>query len=199
MVGTAYGVILNDRDERAELAGAFAAPPYGAPPVAPVLYIKPRGTFAFDDAPVTIPAGLASLTAAATIALVLGTDGTIAGARLALDVSEPHASYFRPAVRERCRDGFLPLGAAGACPGDQAVIVTSINGAQAHSWSLERLVRPVVALVAEIADFMTFAPGDLLMVGLAGDAPTVVAGDRVEARCDGLPTLSALFVAEDRS
>ena len=46
VLGTVYGVILNLRQELAALGEAMEKPPYGKPPKAPVLYIKPRNTLA---------------------------------------------------------------------------------------------------------------------------------------------------------
>ena len=46
IAGTAYGVALNDREQRMRLAAAFEGPPYGKPPQRPVLYIKPRNCLA---------------------------------------------------------------------------------------------------------------------------------------------------------
>lgn len=193
---TVYGVVLNDQAERDALASAFTAPPYGKPPQAPVLYIKPRGTFADDSGRVPVPASAPALILSATLALVIGRDGRPVGGRLALDVSEPHADYYRPAIRERCRDGFLPLGKPGPLPAGAETIVTSINGREAHRWSLDRLVRPPSALLADIGAFMTLGDGDLLLVGLPGDAPRAVVGDRVEVRCQGYPPLIAMLVKE---
>ncbi|WP_174279659.1 fumarylacetoacetate hydrolase family protein [Sphingomonas bacterium] len=194
--GTAYGVILNDQVERDALEPAFHAPPYDAPPRAPVLYVKPRPCLSVDGAAVPVPAELAAVTVAATIGLLFGDHGA-AAACLALDVSEPHRSYFRPAIRERCRDGFLPLGAFAAVPADlDQPIVTRINGVVAHRWSLARLVRPVARLVADIAAFMTLAPGDLLLVGLAGDAPVAKVGDTVEVAMPGFELLRTRLTAE---
>lgn len=204
--GTAYGVILNDRIEREALDAAFHAPPYGRPPHAPVLYIKPHGCFSPDGAPVPVPADLERVTIAATIGLLFGgngfgdADGVPVACCLSADVSEPHASYYRPAIRERCRDGFLPFGAFGPLPSDFASpITTSINGEVVHRWSLERLVRPVSQLIGDIRAFMTLGPGDLLLVGLAGDAPTARVGDAIEITMRGLAPLRTRLIAEARA
>lgn len=183
--GTAYGVILNDRAERAALADAFASAPYLAPPRAPVLYIKPRNTFAHHGARVPLPPDLPRVIVAATLALVIREQGRVDGARLALDIVEPHASHYRPAVRERCHDGFLPLGSPGPAPHGGETIVTLVNGAEVHRWSLDRLDRSADTLLADVRAFMSLLPGDLLLLGLAGDAPAAGVGDRVEVRCDG--------------
>ena len=44
--GTVYGVALNDPADIAALGEAVHQPPYKTPPQAPVLYLKPRNTWA---------------------------------------------------------------------------------------------------------------------------------------------------------
>lgn len=209
IAGTVYGVVLNDRDERGKLAGAFSEPPYKAPPKAPVLYIKPRNTLGVSGAPVALAPDLEEVEVAATLGLLFGRDAAkcdtalalahVAAVCLALDVSEPQANYYRPAVRQRCRDGFLPLG--GFTPFDPALlageIVTDIDGAEAHRWPLSRLARDAATLIADISDFMTLAAGDLLLIGLPHDAPRVTAGQRVRVTCQSLAALESHFVRED--
>src|SRR4051812_17788573 len=104
--GAAYGVALNDRLQLDQRAADFLEPPYGAPPRAPVLYIKPRNCFGFGGAPTPVPAEWGEVEAAPTIALLFAralaqaepaeVRAAIGGACLALDVSEPHQSYYRP-------------------------------------------------------------------------------------------------------
>lgn len=206
IAGTVYGVVLNDAYERAQIGEALRAAPYHAPPVAPVVYIKPRNCFRFDGAAVQLSPDVGDVVVSATIGVEFARDcgrgddpiAAIGAARLALDLSEPEANYYRPAIRQRCRDGFLPLGAAGPWRGEpeNLEIETRVNGAVAHRWSLSRLVRPLDALVRDLASFMTLQAGDLLLVGLAGDAPRARRGDVVEARCDGYPSVSVRVESE---
>ena len=53
---TVYGVLLNDRATVERLSAQFDSAPYKAAPKAPVLYIKPRNTFAGEAAVVAVPA-----------------------------------------------------------------------------------------------------------------------------------------------
>ena len=55
-LATVYGALLNDRATVERLTPQFDSAPYKAAPKAPVLYIKPRNTFAADGAAVEIPA-----------------------------------------------------------------------------------------------------------------------------------------------
>lgn len=192
--GTIYGVVLNDANERSAMADAFTADPYKAPPLAPVVYIKPRLCATSGGAPVPLPAGQSVLNVAGTVALLFGRDATAVGedealsyvsaACLALDVSLPSADYYRPAIAERCRDGFLPLGMTGDVQLPDEV-VTLVDGVEVHRWSLDRLVRSPAKLVAELSSFMTFQAGDLLLIGLAGDAPRAIVGQHVRVEASG--------------
>jgi len=200
IAGTVYGVVLNDQLQRAALAEAFTQKPYAAPPRAPVLYIKPRNCWRFAGAAVPVPDDLAEVEVAATVALMFGDANSVpVAAALALEVCEPHASFYRPAIRQRCRDGFLPLGEFGAydLAGLAAhPIVTLVDGVAAHSWSLARLVRDVPSLIAAVNDFMTLENGDVLLVGLPADAPRVAPGQGVRVAHRALPALQARFERE---
>ena len=201
--GTAYGVVLNDSDEVARLSVQMSEKPYEHPPVAPVVYIKPRTCFAPWSAPVTLDADIAEVSIGATVGVLFGRDATritpeqarahIASACLAIDVHVPHGSYYRPAIAQRCRDGFLPLGAFDRLPESIGPIVTSVDGREVHRWSLDRLVRPIEQLIGELSDFMTLRAGDLLLIGLPGDAALTGSGRAVTVSAEGLPTLSTRF------
>ncbi len=206
--GTVYGAILNDREEHTLLEGAFTEPPYKVPPRRPVLYIKTRNCLVSDNARVPVPADLARVEAAATFGLLFTRDACrvaatdaldhVGGICLALDISEPQESYYRPAVRQRCRDGFLPLGhltefSAALLDGD---IETRVDGEMAHAWSPKRLVRDAATLIADISAFMTLAAGDLLLIGLAHDAPRLAGGNHVAVSAPGLPGLSVQLRGE---
>ena len=205
IAGNIYGVVLNDRPQLAQMAGDFAMPPYRKPPEAPVLYIKTRNCLASGGSDIVLDADLAQVEIAATLGLSFGRVATkisrqkafdcVAGACLALDIGEPEASYYRPTVRQRCRDGFLPLGDFGTFDPKLlgAAIGTSVNDTTAHAWSAERLARDAATLIADISAFMTLAAGDLLLIGLPHDAPRAGPGDRVQVACAGLSPLSIRF------
>ena len=191
--GHIYGVVLNDREERARLEPQFAQKPYAAPPQAPVLFMKPRGALTAHR--VSVEPGR-QMVASPTVALIFGRDasrvargevaGCIAATALAVDFSLPQANYYRPSVSERSGDETLLLGAFAA-PVLPNKITTFIDGKEAHGWSLDRLVRPVDELVSDLSAFLTLKAGDILMIGLPGDAPTMGAGQSIRVEADGLP------------
>ncbi|KQW38025.1 fumarylacetoacetate hydrolase family protein [Rhizobacter sp. Root404] len=208
--GTVYGTLLNHADALAALGDAVHAPPYKAPPQAPVLYIKPRNTWVADGDAIVVPAGVEALEIGATFGLVIGRAACrvgeaealqfVAGAVIVNDVSVPHASYYRPSLRLKARDTFCPIGAmvplAGLGALDALAITVEIDGEVVHRAGTAGLIRPVARLLAEVSAFITLAPGDVLSVGVAAGAPRARAGQRVRIAIDGLGTLTNPLVAE---
>ncbi|HPU54525.1 MAG TPA: fumarylacetoacetate hydrolase family protein [Burkholderiaceae bacterium] len=212
-VGTVYGVLLNYRGAIEALGAAVHEPPYKGPPRAPVLYIKPRNTHRPDGAVVRVPDEAPELEIGAVLGLVIGRTACrvapadalsyLAGYTALLDVSVPHAVFYRPSIRFRARDGFCPIGPAiTACgPGldpDDMTIRLFIDGTLCQQTSTSQLVRPVPQLLAEVTDFMTLSPGDILMVGIPVAAPQARAGQSVAVEIDGVGRLQARLAAADR-
>ncbi|WGS46448.1 fumarylacetoacetate hydrolase family protein [Burkholderia sp. JSH-S8] len=210
-IGTVYGALLNERAALDALGDAVRQPPYGRPPQAPVLYIKPANTHAADGAAVVVPAGVDTLEIGASVAVVFSRRATrvaaahaldyVHGFTLASDVSVPHPDYYRPAVRYKCRDGFCPLGPAIVPPGaladvDAIGVTVRIDGHVAQAASTATLVRPVRQLIADVSAFMSFDAGDVLLLGVPGGAPRAKAGSRIEIAADGLGTLRHDLIAE---
>lgn len=194
--GTAYGIALNDGAQLRALDPVFHEKPYGRPPGAPVLHVKSGPCIVRGGADVVVPQGAEGLVLGATIALQRTATG-FGAARLALDLAVPHESFFRPAIGELGRDGFLPVGDARALPMgvEDLEIVTTINGREAHRWALSRLHRGVRALIDDVAAFMSLLPGDMLLAGTAGDAPLGRPGDRIEVTAAGFPALAVTLRA----
>ncbi len=195
--GTAvYGVALNFRAELVRLGDQLHRDPYKNPPAAPILYLRPRNTWNVSAAPVRIPANVPALKMAGTLGVVIGPVPNQPAGYLAVnDVSIPHESYYRPAIRQRCRDGFCVIG-SDVIEKPPAEIRTSINGELRTRANIADLVRPIDRLIADIGEFLTLMPGDILLVGEPADAPLAKPGDRVRIDIDGLPPLENQVVSE---
>ncbi len=203
--GVVYGALLNHRSALAQIGAAANQPPYKAPPVAPVLYIKPRNTLALSGDMVRIPAGTPELEVGACLGLVIGRTACkvaedraldyVAGYLIVADVSVPHESFHRPSIRYKARDGYCPLGpavierAAVANP-DALTIRTYLDGALVQSMSTADSIRSAARLLADVTEFMTLSPGDVLALGAAAPAPRVRTGQTVSIEIDGLGSLS---------
>lgn len=206
--GRVYGALINHRTVLALLGAAVNEPPYQGPPLAPVLYIKPGNTLAHDRAVVTVPHGVAELEVGASLGLVIARTACrvseqaaleyVAGYLIVNDVSVPHEGYYRPSIRHRARDGFCPLGprvvARDAVPDPDALgIRVTVDGALRQAYSTADLLRPVRRLLADITEFMTLSPGDVLAAGTAAPAPRVLPGQRVRIEIDPIGVLDNSF------
>ena len=210
-LATVYGAQLNDRATVERLTPQFDSAPYKAAPKAPVLYIKPRNTFAADGAAVEIPAEPGEVRIDATIGLVIGRAATrvsvdqamghVAGFVVVSDLTLPHENYYRPAVVQRNRDGFCPMSRLfrdqAGFDLDNATLSVTINGERAYERSFATLVRPAAQLIADVTEFMTLAVGDVLLLGPGEGSPVARAGDRIKITVPGLGELSH-GVAEEK-
>lgn len=209
--GTVYGTLLNYRGALAALGDAVNEPPYKAPPKAPVLYIKPANTLSEPGAPIVVPHDAGSLEIGASLAVIIGRTACrirperalehVAAYTIANDVSVPHESYYRPSIRFKCRDGFCPIGPpverARVANPDALAVRVFVDGVLAQQNTTGNLIRPVAQLIAEITDFMTLSPGDILLTGVPEDAPRARVGQRVSIEIDGLGRLENFLVPEN--
>ncbi len=208
--GVVYGTLMNHRDALAALGGAAHELPYKAPPRAVVLYLKPRNALVGpgDDMPVGDDGE--EVEVGSSLGLVIGRVACrldeadaldhLAGYTIVHDVSLPHTTYYRPQVRLKARDRSCAIGPrVVACRdvGDpQALRVrVFVDGDRVLEQGLSSLVRSPARLLAEVTEFMTLSPGDILMVGVGPGAPRVRAGQHVATEIDGLGRLDNRFVA----
>ncbi|MFS0574715.1 fumarylacetoacetate hydrolase family protein [Sporosarcina sp. 179-K 3D1 HS] len=202
--GTIFGTALNYKGALEQLGDAVNEKPYNAPPIAPILYIKPANTYNRSGGVIPMPEGMNELEVGACLGLVIGKQATkvaeaealeyIAGYTVVNDVSVPHASIYRPAVQHKSRDGFCPVGPwiverdAVENP-DRLGIRVFINDEQRQENTTANLIRPISRLLADVTEFMTLSAGDVLLVGIPEQAPRVQVGDSVRIEIEGVGIL----------
>ena len=210
--GTVYGTLLNEKAALAALGEQVHAAPYKAPPKAPILYIKPRNTWLDSGDSVVVPSDAPELEIGATLGVVIGRAAShvtvaealdyVAGYTVLNDISVPHASFYRPSIRFKCRDGFCPISpvtpkAAVADP-DQLLVTVALDGVVVQHTSTANRVRSVAQLLADVTEFMTLHPGDVLSIGVAAGSPLARAGQQVRIQIEGVGVLENSLVAEER-
>ena len=206
MKGTVFAVALNHQSQREAWREAFEKAPYNTPPKTAVWFIKPHNTVIRTGDPIPFPQGETVLSGA-TVALVVGKTARnvpvdeaaeyIAGYALANEVSLPEESFYRPAIKAKCRDGFCPIGALSAVRNvDNLTIITEINGREADSWHTGDLQRNAAQLLSALSEFATLNPGDAILIGTPHSRVTLRPGDRVRILADGFPALENPVVAE---
>lgn len=198
--GTVYGVVLNDHASVRKIGDALAAAPYKGAPKAPAMYIKPANTRVAESVTVNLPKGAKNVEVGATVGLVMGRAAAcltranaldaVAGIVLAGDLSLPHDSYYRPAIREKCFDGSLPIGSIKPLVDlSNLVITTEIDGKIVEQRSLADLVRDPAQLLVDVSEFMTLSQGDVLLLGVSYMAPQAAAGSQVKISAEGVGSL----------
>src|SRR6188768_767999 len=210
--GTVYGVLLNHRDALAALGDAASQPPYKATPKAPVLYLKPRNTLVAPGAPIRIDDPAGELEVGAALGIVVGRTAShvaeadaadfIAGYTIVADCSVPHDSFYRPAIRFKARDASCAIGPAVVARADVMQpdalgVRVLVDGRPVHAASTGGTIRGVARLLSDVSEFMTLAPGDLLLAGVAPGSPRVRAGAALAIEIDGLGRLETHIVAAD--
>lgn len=208
--GTVYGALLNERADLDRLGDTLLEAPYKGKPKAPALYIKPENTLVAHGASVTLPALATELEIGATLGLVIGRSASrvaaadaldhVRGYTVVIDLSIPHASVYRPAIREKCFDGACPMGpvvVGRADVGDPhgLTIRTYVNDKLVAERKLDGLVRTIPQLIADVSEFMTLLPDQVLMPSVPLGSPTARAGDRVAVEIDGVGRLEITLVA----
>ncbi|ODA17949.1 4-hydroxyphenylacetate isomerase [Geobacillus thermoleovorans] len=192
--GAMYGVALNDEKEWEALSTEMNAPPYEKPPEGPVLYMKPANTINAHRRPVLLPRGVKHLQAAPALGIVIGRTAARVPCEQALDVvfgytivhdlSIPHKQRYRPAVKEQARDGFAPVGpwiVSHDEVGDPMALRlrTYVNGAVVQEGYTGDMIFSIPYLLEYITEFMTLAPGDVMLTGTPKGAVNVQPGDEV--------------------
>ncbi|KZT15135.1 2-hydroxyhepta-2,4-diene-1,7-dioate isomerase [Acidovorax sp. GW101-3H11] len=209
--GVVYGTLLNHEPAIASLGPAAELPPYKAPAKAPVLYIKPRNTLAGLGDAVVVPADAPELEIGASLGIVIGRTACrvapeqaldhVAGYTIVNDISVPHGLFYRPSIRFKARDGSCPIGpmvvpcSAVGNP-DALDVRVWVDGALVHATTTGERRRTVARLLADVTEFMTLSPGDVLMLGVSADAPRVRAGQQVRIEIKGLGQLDNRLVNE---
>ena len=203
MKKTVFAVALNHQSQIEAWAEAFRRPPYQTPPQHPVWFIKPRNTWRSHGDTIGLPAG-EQVFSGATLAVTIGRKARrvgpaearhcIAGYALANELSLAEESFYRPAIKAKCRDGFCPIGESTPLADSSALqIITEINGEVRDCWSTGDLQRGAAELIAALSDFATLRPGDVILMGTPQQRVTVRDGDMVTLKAAGLHELSNRF------
>ncbi|AZE68043.1 5-carboxy-2-oxohept-3-enedioate decarboxylase HpaG1 subunit [Pseudomonas synxantha] len=208
--GTLFGVALNYQGLLEQHLAAFEQAPYQKPPTKPVLFIKTPNTRNAHGGVVLQPAG-ERLQPGPALGVVIGQRASrvsldnamahVAGYVVVNEFSLPEDSYYRPAVKAKCRDGFCALGPEVIARDqvtnpNQLDLKLFVNGQLRQENSTVHWVRDIAQLIAEISEFMTLHPGDVLITGTPEGRVDVQPGDRVEVEITGVGRLLNTIEAE---
>ncbi|AFT69643.1 4-hydroxyphenylacetate degradation bifunctional isomerase/decarboxylase, HpaG1 subunit [Alloalcanivorax dieselolei B5] len=211
VTGAVYGCLLNFQCELDQLGERIHQPPYNGPPTGPVVYVKTPNTHIASGVPVPIPDDVRQVRVGPALGVLIGETlcranadqarSAIVGYTVVNDITVPHDSLFRQPLKHKCRDGFCPIGPwlvdADDLPDPATLTMRAyVNGECRHESRLDQLVRPVATLLADISDFTSLYPGDLVLAGVPTGTPLAGAGDTVAVEIDGIGRLENPLVRE---
>lgn len=209
--GTVYGVALNHRSLLNQLEADFQQPPYQKAPATPVLFIKPRNTHAGHGSDIALPTQAGKVFAGGALGVVIGQTASkvtedqalavVAGYTVVNEISLEETSFYRPAVKAKCRDGFCPMGPwlvdAAAIDPLNVEIRSYLNGELAETNHSRDWLRSVPQLIAALSQFMTLQPGDVIIAATPLRQLEIRPGDTVAVEIDGIGRLENRLIAEE--
>lgn len=205
--GTLFGIALNYTGLLQSRLAEFDEPPYQKPPVKPVLFIKTPNTRNADGQAVVMPTG-ERLQPGPALGVVIGKTASrvaekdalahVAGYLIVNEFSLPEESYYRPAVKAKCRDGFCSLSSevVELAEPHRLNLKLLVNGEVRQENTTANLVRGIARLISELSEFMTLHEGDVLITGTPEGRVDVQPGDEVVVEISGLGRLTNSIVAQ---
>lgn len=175
-----------------------------------MLFIKTPNTRNSDGQAVLAPTG-ERLQPGPALGVVLAKDASRVSAEQAFEYVEgfvivnefslPEDSYYRPAVKAKCRDGFCSLSHEVVALSEvtdphNLTLTLLVNGEVRQENTTANFVRSIPQLIAELSEFMTLHAGDVLITGTPEGRVDVQPGDQVVVEISGLGRLTNTIVAE---
>ncbi|WP_217589399.1 fumarylacetoacetate hydrolase family protein [Lentibacillus saliphilus] len=205
--GTVYGTLFNFHGDRMD--ARWEQPPYTKPPEHVVMFIKPQNTLNGHMQPISLPKDVDTVEVGAGLGVVIGqtmscvSDAValdyVSGYTIVNDVTVPHDSFYRPDIKNKVRDGFCPVGpwvmdrSAIENP-NQLDMYVYVNEEQVYTNNMSNLDRPIEKLLADITEFMTLYPGDVIIVGRPLQAPLAKADNHVVIDIPGVGRLENTII-----
>ncbi|MCB6184952.1 fumarylacetoacetate hydrolase family protein [Leeia sp. TBRC 13508] len=208
--GSVIGLALNNRPLMDKLAPELTEAPYKNPPKTPVYFFKPVNTHLAHQGAIQIPANGETAFAGAALGIVIGSTArkvkradaasVIAGYTIVNEVSLAETSYYRPAIKAKCRDTFCPIGpwvvSADELDVSALAINTYVNGELRQRGNTADLIYSVPEIIEYLSDFMTLQAGDLIIAGTTLREVALAAGDVVAVEIEGIGRLENTVTLE---
>jgi 2-keto-4-pentenoate hydratase/2-oxohepta-3-ene-1,7-dioic acid hydratase in catechol pathway len=172
-------------------------------PDRPLLFLKTPNTVASHEQTVELPEGKERLDYEAELGVVIGeacsdvpeseASDVIAGFTCVNDISNRDDQAVEPNwVRGKAFDDAAPIGPVVASPEEvpmDASVKCRVNGELRQDSSREQFIFTVPELIAEITNYITLEPGDVISTGTPEGVGPLSDGDTVEIEVEGVGTL----------
>jgi 5-oxopent-3-ene-1,2,5-tricarboxylate decarboxylase / 2-hydroxyhepta-2,4-diene-1,7-dioate isomerase len=204
--GSVIGVALNNRALAKSLEPVFNEKPHVLPPKTPVLHIKTDNTHIGYASTIKVPTDKGAIYAGPSLGIVIGKKATrvdisdaldfIQGFTVVNEVSLAETSFYRPAVKAKCRDTFCPIGPwtvdkEAVINPNSLSIKTFVNDVLVHETNTDQLIYSVEEVISYISSFMTLEAGDIIIAGTPERTPDleIKPGDSVMIDIEGVGRL----------
>ncbi len=204
--GSVIGVALNNKALAKSLEQVFNEKPHVHPPKTPVLHIKTDNTHIGYANSIKVPSDKGAIYAGPSLGIVIGKKTTrvnvsdaldfVAGFTIVNEVSLAETSFYRPAVKAKCRDTFCPIGPwtvdkESVSKPNNLSINTFINDTLVHETNTDQLIYSVEEVISYISSFMTLEAGDIIIAGTPERTPDleIKPGDSVMIDIEGVGRL----------
>jgi len=203
MDGNIFGIALNYKCLYRSLQAQFNEKPYVSEPKKPVLFIKTPNTRNTSGSPV-VKKKSEILQAGPTIGVVIGKSTTrvsksdaaahIAGYVVVNELSLPEESYYRPAIKAKCQDGFCvvgtPVAASEVSDLSNLSLKVFVNGELKQEGTTANWIRTPEQIIEEISEYMPLNEGDIILTGTPLGRVDLNAGDEVRIEIDQLGSVT---------
>lgn len=207
--GNIFGIALNYKSLYETLKQQFNEKPYVKEPVKPVLFIKTPNTRNQSGQAVIKRAG-EILQAGPAVGIVIGkstsrvkksdANAHIAGYVVINELSLPEESYYRPAIKAKCQDGFCVLGNGVAkdqvTDVDHLELRVYVNGELKQTGNTSDWIRSPEQIIEEISDYMPLSEGDIIITGTPLGRVDLQHGDVVRVEVDQLGAIENTITEE---
>ena len=201
--GNVFGIALNYKCLYEKLQAQFNEKPYVNEPKKPVLFIKtPNTRNVSGQAVVKHKSDI--LQAGPSLGIVIGKSTTrvsksdasahIAGYVVVNEWSLPEESYYRPAIKAKCQDGFCVVGtpvvADAVTDLNNLTLRVYVNGELKQEGTTANWIRTPEQIIEEISEYMPLNEGDIILTGTPYGRVSVVAGDEIRVEIDQLGSVT---------
>ncbi len=172
-------------------------------PDRPLLFLKPPNTLAAHGDTVTLPAGKERIDYEAELGVVIDKQCRHVDEANAMDVvrgftcvndlsNRDDQRQEQNWVRGKAFDGAAPIGPVLATPDEvpaDAFVRATVNGERKQDGNRAQLIFSIPELIAEITQYLTLEPGDVIATGTPEGVGPVSDGDTITIEVEGVGTL----------
>lgn len=197
--GNIFGIALNYKSLYSTLEAQFSQSPYLNPPQSLVLFIKPPNTRNHSGAAI-IKRAQDILQAGPSVGIVIAKPTVrihaaqagehIAGYVVVNELSLPEESYYRPAIKAKCQDGFCvlsqPVAKLQITNINNLELRVFVNGELKQTGNTGDWIKDPEQIIAEISEYMPLNAGDIVLTGTPAGRVNLYDGDWVRIEIDQL-------------